>query len=128
LFDKSGAPLLFVRPELAMPIDFDTEHVRSMSQAARELPVVRGTKPPHPGTLDRWAITGIKSASGRIIKLESAFVGSTRVTSLEALRRFFERRADVEFKPLPESDEKERKRLEEQAAESMERMRSIGMI
>jgi hypothetical protein len=111
-----------------MAIDFDRENVLPLAKAARELPIVRGTKTPHPSTLVRWATTGIKSASGRNVKLETMFLGGTRMTSSEALKRFFERKNDVEFKPLPESEERERKRLEEQAAESMERMRESGMI
>jgi hypothetical protein len=111
-----------------MSIDLDTEDVLSLAKAARLLPAVRGSKPPHPTTLVRWATVGIKSVSGRTVTLETVFIGGTRMTSKQALARFIARRNDAEFKPMTESAERERTYLEKQAAEAMQRMRAAGLI
>ena len=64
-----------------------TEHVISMSQAAREVP----TNPrPNPATIWRWAKKGING-----VKLESVNVGSRIFTSSQALTRFLEATQDV---------------------------------
>ena len=109
-------------------IDFETEELLTLSKAARGLPPVRGDKPPHHLTLLRWALDGLISVSGKRVKLETVFVGRTRMTSMAALKRFFARLNDVEYMPLPESAESEQKALEEQAAESLRRMQSKGLI
>ena len=46
-------------------------------------------------TLYRWATKGLQSRSGRRIRLETMFIGGTRVTSKEALERFFLHKDDV---------------------------------
>ena len=66
--------------------------------------------------------------SGCVVKLESTFVGKTRCTSKQALQRFFDRINDAEFRPLPESADREKKALENQAAAAMQRMRAAGLI
>ena len=68
-----------------MAIDPLTEHVVSLTQAARLLPARRGGKRPHVSCLYRWTTSGCKGAI-----LESIQVGGTRCTSKEALARFFE--------------------------------------
>ena len=53
-------------------------------------------------TLHRWATKGLLANSGTRVRLETAFVGGTRVTSKEALVRFFVRKDDVlEVHPEP---------------------------
>jgi hypothetical protein len=111
-----------------MSIDLETEDLLPMSRAAKLVPVVRRDKTPHPATLVRWATSGILSPTGQRVKLESVFVGGTRMTSKEALKRFFARRNDADFRAIPESAERERKQLDEQAAEAMQRMRAAGLI
>ena len=111
-----------------MPIDFDNETVAPLSQAARELPVVRGTKTPHPATLYRWATVGIKSCGGQTVILETAFVGGTRVTSKEALSRFFARKNDVRFRGLPDAIANEQQQLERQADAAMQRMQAARLV
>jgi hypothetical protein len=113
---------------MSIDIDDDSEELMPLAKAAKLLPIVRGNKPIHPSTLARWATIGIKAASGRRVKLVTTFVGGTRMVSMAALKRFFEQRNDVEYKPLPESAEREKKYLEEQAAESIRRMRAEGLI
>ena len=50
------------------------------------------------------------------------------MTSLANLMRFFQKRKDLDYKPLPETAEREQKALDEQAAEALRRMRSSGQI
>ncbi len=109
-------------------IDRSKESVMPLARAARGLEIVRGDKPPCPQTLVRWADVGLKTASGRRVKLETVYVGGTRMTSEAALQRFFDRLNDVEYIPVPESAERERQRLEQQSEEAMQRMRATGMI
>ena len=83
-----------------MAIDMQREECLSLSQAAKILPKLRGTKPPHPMTLYRWAKQGLKMPDGSRVRLETIWIGGTQVTSKEALIRFFARRANPR---LPES-------------------------
>ena len=64
-------------------IDWQSEHVISLKEAARLLPQ-RSGKPVHVSTLYRWVNPGLK---GHV--LETVQVGGTRCTSREALDRFF---------------------------------------
>jgi hypothetical protein len=68
-----------------MPIDPLSESTMSLTQAARRLPRLRAGRPVHPSTVWRWALTGLRG-----VKLETAMVGSVRVTTEDALRRFFQ--------------------------------------
>ena len=61
-------------------IDPQTEHIVTFTEAAK-LPPRRNV-----ATLFRWRSPGIRN-----VKLESMMYGGRRVTSLEALDRFFER-------------------------------------
>jgi hypothetical protein len=81
--------------ETSMSIEISREQCVSLAKAARRLPCIRGSKPPHPMTLYRWATKGLRSRSGKRIILETTFIGGTRVTSEEALERFFLRKNDV---------------------------------
>jgi hypothetical protein len=67
-----------------MPIDPLSDTTLSLAQAARRLPRLRAGRPVHPSTVWRWALAGLRG-----IRLETAMVGGVRVTSEEALRRFF---------------------------------------
>ena len=111
-----------------MSREFDDEELLPLARAARQLPVVRGNKPPHPATLLRWATVGIRSTSGQIVKLETTFVGGTRMTTRAALQQLFARRSDLDYKSLPESTERQQRQLESQAAESIRRMKSAGLV
>ena len=111
-----------------MPIDIEHEQCLPLSKAARRLPILRGDKPPHPMTLYRWATTGLKAKSGRRVMLETELVGGTRVTSVEALSRFFQRLDDVEFCQLPESKSRKLAQLRKQADNAIDQLRQQGMI
>jgi Protein of unknown function (DUF1580) len=67
-------------------IDTLTENVLSLADAAKTLPARRGGKRPHVSCLYRWAQHGCRG-----IRLETLQCGGTKITSLEALQRFFER-------------------------------------
>jgi len=64
-------------------IDIAKESLLSLADAAKQLPR-NGGKRPHPATLYRWTMRGLRGA-----KLEYVQVGATRCTSIEALGRFF---------------------------------------
>jgi hypothetical protein len=69
-------------------IDIQSEKTLSLTQAAKLdfLPQRREGKRPNASTLWRWALHGIKG-----IRLETVMAGGVRVTSAEAIQRFFER-------------------------------------
>jgi hypothetical protein len=67
-------------------IDTRTETLLTFSQAAKELPCLRGNKKAHALTVYRWATAGCWG-----VVLESIQVGGTRCTSKEAIQRFCER-------------------------------------
>ena len=66
-------------------IDPLTEHVISLTEAAKRCPTRRGGKHTSISCLYRWTTSGCK---GEV--LESIQVGGTRCTSREALARFFQ--------------------------------------
>ena len=67
-------------------IDPNSETLLSLSEAARHLPRRRAGKRPHVSCIYRWTTSGCKG-----VVLESLQCGGTRVTSREALARFFRR-------------------------------------
>lgn len=73
-----------------MAIDPFLEEVISLSHATRRLPKPRG-KAVHPSTLWRWALSGLKAPDGQTVQLEVMKMGGQTCTSVEALRRFFDR-------------------------------------
>ena len=62
----------------------DSETLVSLTEAARLLPRRRAGKKPHVSCLYRWTTHGCKG-----VLLESLQCGGTRVTSREAIARFF---------------------------------------
>ena len=67
-----------------MAIDLLNEEILSLGNATKRLPRLRNDRPVHVSTLWRWALSGLRG-----IRLETAMCGGVRVTSAEALRRFF---------------------------------------
>jgi hypothetical protein len=67
-----------------------SETVLGFAAAGRRLPG-RDGKHVHPATLTRWALNGVRGASGETIRLEAVRVGGRWVTSAEALERFAKR-------------------------------------
>jgi hypothetical protein len=84
------------RPATPLAIDLDEELALPVAAAARWLPAVRGTKHVHPRTIARWANEGLISAAGTRVVLETFFLGGTRVTTKEAVKRFLARLNDGE--------------------------------
>jgi hypothetical protein len=66
-------------------IDSTRETLIALADVPSHLPNRRGGKRPHVSCIYRWAQRGCKG-----IKLETLQCGGTKVTSLEALQRFFE--------------------------------------
>ncbi len=95
-----------------MSIDPQSERLLTLIEAAKLLP-----RRPHVATLWRWRTSGIRD-----IKLETMMYGGRRVTSLEALDRFFERvTAAADGKPslaeTPRQRERRIKQTERRAEE-----------
>ncbi|AWM41742.1 hypothetical protein GobsT_71610 [Gemmata obscuriglobus] len=65
-----------------------TESVLTFAEAAAACPAIGG-KRPSPKTIYGWADTGLLMSGDRV-KLETARIGGRRVTSKEAIARFFE--------------------------------------
>jgi hypothetical protein len=65
-------------------IDVANEDVIPLSAAAREVPNRDAGRGVNISTVWRWALKG-----SRGVKLETAFVGGIRMTSREALQRFY---------------------------------------
>jgi hypothetical protein len=66
-------------------IDSTTETLISLTEAAKTVPRRRRGRKTHLSTLYRWATIGVRG-----IVLETLQCGGSRVTSREALQRFFE--------------------------------------
>jgi hypothetical protein len=62
-----------------------SEHIISLSQAAKLMPRLRCDRPCNPSTIWRWCTRGVRG-----VRLESIRVGGTTATSQEALARFLE--------------------------------------
>ena len=67
-------------------IDLTSEHLLTLSAAAKLLPKRRRGKRPHASTMYRWTDAGCNG-----IVLETIQIGGTRCTSRETLARFFHR-------------------------------------
>jgi hypothetical protein len=72
-----------------MAIDPLTERLRSLAEAARRLPALRGSKPVNPSTVWRWTTRGVRNRDGVLVRLETIKLGGTCCTSDQALVRFF---------------------------------------
>jgi hypothetical protein len=100
----------------------------SLSHAARKLPVVRGKKPPHPNTLIRWAKAGLKSKSGKIVRLEIQRVGGTNCTSMAALQRFFDSLNDVEDLTAFRIPQENKKSFDTQVKAALKALKERGFL
>src|SRR5688572_11109360 len=87
-------------------IDVANEQVIPLSAAAREVPNRDSGRGVNISTVWRWALKG-----SRGVKLETCFCGGIRMTSREALQRFYERvtaAADGEEAPVHSDRQRER--------------------
>ena len=71
-------------------IDITTETVLTLADAAKRLPTRSGRRI-HVSTLYRWSQRGCRG-----IRLETAQLGGSRITSMQALQRFCERLSDAD--------------------------------
>jgi Protein of unknown function (DUF1580) len=71
-------------------IDASSESLIALADVPAHLPKRRGGKRPHVSCIYRWAQHGCKG-----VVLETLQCGGTKVTSREALQRFFERLSAV---------------------------------
>ena len=107
--------------------DLLKEDCMSLSKAARRLPHVRGSKPPHPSTLFRWAEGGRRSKMGVLVRLEIVRVGGTNCTSMEALSRFFDRLYDVEKESQPVTAKQKDAETQTRTDQAMRTLRQRGL-
>ncbi len=96
-----------------------TETVLTLAEAATAAPKVGG-KGPSERTVRGWADVGIR-VQGVPVRLETAKVGGRRVTSREALARFFERTSEQVVVVLPPTPTQRRKESEAAVARLRDR-------
>lgn len=93
-------------------LDLRKETPVSLAKAARSAPI-----PVHVTTTYRWAMRGLRG-----YKLETAMAGGRRVTTLEALDRFFAQiTAAADGEPPPSRTSKQRERAIANAEQELER-------
>ena len=96
-----------------MSINPNSEDVVTLTEAARLLP-----RRPNVATLWRWRKAGIRG-----VRLETMMYGGRRVTSREALDRFFERvTAAADGEPVPAVTPRQRQRQIERAERRAEEL------
>jgi hypothetical protein len=74
-----------------------------LAAAAPIVEISHGGKPPHPATMTRWALQGVRLKDGSKIKLEAIRVGNRLMTSRAAVVRFLEAQQDLPAAPAPRS-------------------------
>src|SRR4051794_11991685 len=80
------------RPHMRVSmINIHTEQLRSLAEAARELPRQGNSRGVHVSTLCRWWRHGVQCGVQGRVKLETVVIGGRRYTSVEAIQRFVER-------------------------------------
>ena len=78
-------------------------------------------------TLYRWATTGLKTRGGQRVWLETTLIGGTRVTSKEALLRFFDRKNDVEYREVTRPEDQS-EALRQRAERAKMFLRQVKML
>lgn len=101
------------------PITILGEQPLPLGRAARLIPSLRGNRPVAPTTLYRWAKDGIRSRSGKTVRLETWRIGGSTVTSEPALDRFFRALSETGDGPASAADSDERHR---QIEEELDRL------
>jgi hypothetical protein len=102
------------------------ETTLGLVEAAQFLPRGRNSSRPHLSTLLRWILTGAKSPTGEVVRLEAVRLGSKWITSREALARFAERLtpslADIAAEQRAPRSPSARQRASQRAAKELERV------
>src|SRR6516164_6958747 len=69
-------------------IDLRNERTLSLAEAAGKFPSYRRGRPLTVSCVLRWILTGTKTPSGEVVKLEAFRMGRRWLTTLESLQRF----------------------------------------
>jgi hypothetical protein len=99
-----------------------------LSELAKRLPAVRGRKPPNRTTLYRWATVGLKSRSGRRIRLQTTFVGGTLCASLADVERLSAQKDDRVPIPREPTSMREEQRMRRRAEAARKELRAMGIL
>jgi hypothetical protein len=75
----------------ATMIDLQNETPLGLAEAAAKLPPFRRGRPVTASCVLPWILSGVKLASGEVVKLEATRIGRRWITSAEALQRFADR-------------------------------------
>jgi hypothetical protein len=109
-------------------IDSTTETLISLTEAAKTVPRRRRGRKTHLSTLYRWATIGVRG-----IVLETLQCGGSRVTSREALQRFFERLSESrkggavgEDQPVPVAGHRTIAQRQRKSAEAGRKLAEMG--
>jgi hypothetical protein len=97
--------------------DLKNESVLALSQAARRIPLNHNGKGVHVGTLMRWIRKGVKG-----VRLEATRLGGRWVTSPEAIQRFADRLAGVQFAKASPCPQPSRTAAADRADQELERL------
>jgi hypothetical protein len=93
-----------------------------LAEAAKYVPPARQGKKTHLSTLLRWILTGVRTRSGEIVRLEALRLGNRWMTSREAIQRFAERltpRIEGASTPIPPRTTGQRQRAAERAGHAL---------
>jgi hypothetical protein len=103
-------------------LDLTIETPLPLADACRLVPPARRGKRTHLSTLLRWILTGAKSPTGELVKLEALRLGNRWVTTRGALQRFAEAltpHTDGQA-PIPPRTPTARRRASERAGKELE--------
>jgi hypothetical protein len=102
--------------------DLATEPPIPLAEAVKLIPPARSGKATHLSTLIRWILTGVKSPTGEVVRLEGIRIGARWMTSRAAIQRFADRlnpHPNGSSAPTPRTPA-QRQRASERAATELE--------
>jgi Protein of unknown function (DUF1580) len=100
----------------------------TFKQVAALLAPARGGKHPHKATLYRWSECGIKSKSGRIVRLATRKIGGTITTTIDDIEEFLDAVNDTTPKELPDSAAVAKRKTSNAHKATMDYLRAEGVI
>lgn len=110
------------------PAKVDDAEPLPLTELAKRLPAVRGSKPPSRATVYRWATVGLKSQGSRRVKLKTQFVGGTICASLADVREFFDAKSAGQAERCSSYTRAERADMKRRAAKATARMKELGYL
>ena len=93
----------------------------SMAKAARHCPGTNGRPHPHPSALFRWCRHGLKSRSGRHVRLKHVRCGRGLYTTVEWLHGFFDELATSDLGYFQGDEEEEEEEALGRASQELDR-------